>query len=140
MSTELSTIEPRRRPLRLSQRNRRLCQRVSTRVLAAPAVLHPVGEPDTALTAPLVDVSGSGCCLEAEATTIGHLIVGKRYTVTLPVTGQRLRLPATLTTVDSVRDAPTRAHLRLRFHGADPVSHQRLIRWIGELALHRWQL
>lgn len=140
MSTELSTTEPRRRPLRLLPRNRRLCQRVSTRVLAATAVLHPVGEPTAALTMALVDVSGSGCCLEAEATAIGHLTVGACYAVTLPVTGQGLRLPATLTTIDAVRDLPHHAHVRLRFHGADPVSHQRLIRWIGELALHRWQL
>lgn len=109
-------------------------------MLATTAVLHPLGEPAAALTVALVDVSGSGCCLEAQAAEIGHLIVGQRYTVTLPVSSQGLRLPATLTTVDSVRDAPAHAHLRLRFHGADPVSHQRLIRWIGELALHRWQL
>jgi c-di-GMP-binding flagellar brake protein YcgR len=101
--------------------------------------LQSLAEPQATILGCLVNVSGGGCCLAAEAGVIEDLTPGLHCTVDLPVGKQSVSQPATLVSIEPERDTPAEVLLRLRFRKADPLTQQQVTRWIGELAIQTWR-
>lgn len=118
--------------------DRRICRRISMAALGGMAVVQSIDEPRSAIPGRIVNVSGSGCCLLTSRWAANELLAGERCTVSLPVNKQGLHHPATLVSIERDHDSPDDVRLRIRFRKADPVTQQRLIRWLGELAIKSW--
>jgi len=119
---------------------RRICGRIRMKVLGGIAVLESVQEPGRAIPGRLVNVSGGGCCLVVPAEAAARISVGERCTVSLPVAKRGLHHPATVASIDPYKSDQDHVRLRLRFRTADRVTQQRLIKWLGEMAVRSWHV
>ena len=119
---------------------RRVCGRIPLRVLGGIAVLQAAASRGGAVSGRLVNISGGGCCLVISAGSAGDLMIGSHCMVSLPVASRGLHHPATVVHIEPYRDEPQHVRVRVRFRKADHVTHQRLIQWIGELAIQAFHV
>jgi c-di-GMP-binding flagellar brake protein YcgR len=124
---------------RWHSRDKRTSRRIVVKDWGLTVALQPVDEAQAPILGCLVNVSGGGCCLAAEAGVAEGLTPGLHCTVDLPVGRQSVRQPATLVSIEPERDAPAAVLLRLRFRKADSLTQQQVTRWIGELAIQTWR-
>lgn len=118
--------------------DRRIHRRIPIELLRVTAVLQPATDSVAAVPGRLTNLSAGGCCLVASIWAVGHLAEGTRCIMSFPVQKQGLHCPGTVVCIEPEPGEGDELMVRVRFRKSDPLTQQKLTRWLGELAVQAW--